>query len=99
VDPRERPFAALLIGVLVEWTHGLGLPDWAREAVTHSLESGHLAQKVHQALAEARERGRRDDERPTPVQDQERPTLPTEPPVDYSDPPRTGRTSKGFPRV
>ncbi len=26
-----------------------------------------------------------------------RPTLPTEPPVSYDDPPNTGRTSRGFP--
>lgn len=106
-DP-ERPHAALLIGLLVEWAHGLGVPPWAREAVTHSLEGGTLHTLVTQALSEARERGRREGEHPTPVvhvdgskenepnpresKDGYRPTLPTEPPV-YDDPPTARRRS------
>lgn len=108
MDDRERPFAALLIGALVEWIEGLGVPDWARSAVVHSLADGYLARLVLQALSEARERGRREAERETPVvhvdqpfenPEELRPTLPTEPPVSYEDLPVTGRTSRGFPRV
>jgi hypothetical protein len=41
--------------------------------------------------------GQSGDNRPS---EYARPTLPTDPPgVDYSDPPVTGRTSKGFPRA
>jgi len=101
-DDRERPFAALLIGAIVEWVEGLGVPEWVRAAVVHSLDAGTLRRLVHQALSEARERGRREGEHPTPVVEPEpsgRPTLPTEPPVSYDDPPRTGRTSRGFPRA
>jgi hypothetical protein len=82
LDDRERPFAALLIGALVEWVDGLGVPEWVREAVAHSLDAGTLRSIVWQALSEARERGRRDGERSTPV-------------VNHAV---TGRTSRGFPR-
>ena len=130
MDDRERPFAALLIGAVVEWIEGLGVPEWVRAAVVHSLEGGTLGRVVLAALSEARERGRRDGEHPTPVVHVDhsgdaskmvgaadhlraathmiepssnpgslRPTLPTEPPVSYDDPPQTGRTSRGFPRA
>lgn len=99
LNAAERLHVGLLCGFFVEWASMLGAPAWVREAITSSLEDGWLRGKVAQALAEARERGRREGERSTPLVDVGepsgdsgalRPTLPTEPPgvgVDYSDPP------------
>jgi hypothetical protein len=67
MDDRERPHAAFLVGALVEWVEGLGVPPWVREAVVSSLEGGTLARIVWQALSEARGRGQHDTSHPTPV--------------------------------